>query len=328
MSNHCSGLDRIGARGRVSRRVLFRLLPLLLCAIQLAGCKSGPDSWTFSVKNPFKSSDASSRPGPGNGKADAGPEFAQQLTEGRNLEKAAKYGEARRVYQKLIVAHPDRHEPYHRLGVVAERQKRYSEAQALYSQAIRREPANPQLFNDLGYCFLLQGKLEKAEAAILKAVSLSPSNDRYRINLGMVFGQMERYEEALAEFRRAGSDADAYANLAFVLMDKNRPRDARDCYRLALAADPDHELARRGLTAFEQYEDSPESRLDNGPIADRGIRWVPYAEDGESASGVQQTAMTGFADGAGHSVQPAPNSTQSSLQKSRAFLARRLRGGE
>ncbi len=326
MSKHRFGRDRTGVRGRFPRRMLLELLPLLFLVIQLTGCKSGPESWDLSIKNPFKSRTASSSDVAEKKKTDPGPEFAGQLTEGRNLEKSAKYGEARRVYQKLIVAYPERYEPYHRLGVVADRQKRYSEAQALYSQAIRREPRNPELFNDLGFCFFLQGNLEKAEGAMLKAVSLAPSNERYRNNLGMVFGHMERYEDALAEFRRAGSDADAYYNLAFVLTAKNRPKDASDCFRLALAADPDHEPARRALANFEQYKDSPEGSLGNRPIAENGIRWVPYTEGGESSSGVRQTAMNRSTDNASRVVPSMRNSTQGELQKGRTFLSQRLRG--
>ena len=327
MSTDCSGRGRIEARLRFRRCRLIGPIPVLCGLLLLAGCKSGPDSWSFSIKNPFKSSLASDSGRSKKGATSEGPEFAQQLTQGRNLEKVGKYEEARKVYEKLIVAHSDRFEPYHRLGVVADRQKRYREAQALYAQAIRREPRDPDLFNDLGYSLFLQGKLEKAESAMLKAVSLSPSDARYRNNLGMVLAHLERYEEALAEFRRAGSDADAYYNLAFVLTAKNRVKDATDCFRLALAADPGHEPSRRALGSFEGYEEPPDALVDSGPIVENGVRWVPYSEDGESALGVRQTALESSSYNTGRLAPSMRNSTQAELRKGRALLSRRMHDG-
>ena len=322
MSTDCSGSGRVES-GR--RCWLSGSIPVLCSVLLLAGCKSGQDSWSFSIKNPFKSSLASDNGGSEKGAKSRGPEFSQQLTQGRNLEKVGKYTEARNVYEKLLVAYPDRFEPYHRLGVVADRQKRYREAQALYAQAIQREPRDPDLFNDLGYSFFLQGKLEKAEVAMLKAVGLAPSDPRYRNNLGMVFAHMERYEEALAEFRRAGSDADAYYNLAFVLTARNRVKDATDCFRLALAADPNHEPSRQALESSEGYAGSPDALVDNGPIVKNGVRWVPYGEDGKSTSGVRQTAMESPSYDTARSGPSVRNSTQSALSDSGSRLARRTR---
>ena len=320
MGTDCSEIGRMKA----SRcRGLIRLIPLLCGLLLFAGCKSGPASWDFSIKNPFKSKVAADD---GKGAKKAGPEFASQLTQGRNLEKAAKYIEARELYEGLIVAHPDRFESYHRLGVVADRQKRYREAQALYAQAIRREPRNAELFNDLGYSLFLQGKLEKAELAILKAVALSPSDARYRINMGMVLGHMERYEEALAEFRRAGSDADAYNNLAFVLSAKGRDADANNCFRLALAADPDHEASRRALEASQGYQ-NPNALAGDRPTVGKGGRWIPYNETADSATDVRQATMES-ASSATASSAPAPKSWQAKDHTRPALVSRRIeRGG-
>ena len=328
MSTDCSGRGRTEAGLRSRRSRLIGPIPVLCGLLLLAGCKSGPDSWSFSIKNPFKSSLASDNDRSEKGAKREGPELSQQLTQGRNLEQVGKYEEARKVYEKLIVAHPDRFEPYHRLGVVADRQKRYREAQALYAQAIRREPRNPDLFNDLGYSLFLQGKLEKADVAMLKAVALSPSEARYRNNLGMVLAHMERYEEALAEFRRAGSDADAYYNLAFALTAKNRVEDATDCFRLALAADPNHEPSRRALESFAEYEESPDALAANRPIVEEKVLWIPYSEDGGSATGVRQTAMESSSNDTGRLVPSSVrNSTQAGLRNGRALLSRGMHGG-
>lgn len=320
MGTDCSGIGRMKT-GRW--RGLVRLIPLLCGLVLFAGCKTGPASWDFSIKNPFKSKVAAD----GRKAKKEGPEFASQLTQGRNMEKAGKYPEARKLYQKLIVAHPDRFESYHRLGVVADRQKRYREAQALYAQAIRREPRNAELFNDLGYSLFLQGKLEKAEIAMLKAVALSPSDSKYRNNLGMVLAHMDRYEEALAEFRRAGSDADAFYNLAFVLTAKNRDADATDCFRLALAADPDHEASRQALESSGAYNKSSDALAENRPLAGNEGRWIPYSESADSATGVRQTTMESPLN-ATASSSPVHKSWQATDHNRPALVSRRIeRGG-
>ena len=63
------------------------------------------------------------------------------MASGRNLERTGKHEEARQIYERLVAGCPRRYEAYHRLAVVADRQRRHREAQALYSQAIRLHAA-------------------------------------------------------------------------------------------------------------------------------------------------------------------------------------------
>ena len=292
MSNH---------RPRPNRRqsVLRSLLPACCLVALVSGCQTGPDgNWTLSVKNPVKGVQTlakKSKDSLSSLVADKTPEepankFAQEMARARNLERAGKYEEARPIYEGLIADYPDRYEPRHRLGVVADRQRRYREAQALYSEAIRLEPNNPDVFNDLGYCLFLQGQLDKSESALLKSVSLSPADSRYRNNLGMVYGHQGRYEEALDQFRSAGSEADAYYNLAFVLAAKEEVEGAKNCFRLALAADPTYDRARAALKSFERFEKDPEGLTDNSPAMENGVPWVPYVEGSESQTDDVRTA--------------------------------------
>ena len=276
-----------------------RLLLLLLsagCCLLLASCESwSGKSWSLSLKNPLKSTSTAVKAGEresstwvaGKERDEPTADFTRQMIQARDLEKADNHDEARSIYQRLISSYPDRHEPYHRLGVVADRQKRYREAQALLSRAIRLRPKDAGLFNDLGYCMFLNGKLEKAEIALLKAVSLAPASARYRNNLGMVYGHQGRYEEALDEFRHAGSEADAYYNLAFVLAAKDEVEKAKDCFRAALKADPTYDRARGALASFQRYDEHPDAVMDNSAIVQNGIPWVPYVEDVQRDTAVQ-----------------------------------------
>ncbi|MBN2477242.1 MAG: tetratricopeptide repeat protein [Pirellulales bacterium] len=292
----------------------------------LAGCSSrfsgseifSADRALTDFENPLRKSTRSNQP-----KA-AAAAFPAELAKGRNLEKACKYEEARTVYQRLIASFPQRYEGYHRLGVVADHQRRHREAQALYSQAICRCSGDPELFNDLGYCFFLQGKLHKAESALLKAVALCPSVARYRNNLGLVLGNLGRDEEALEQFRHGGSEADARYNLAFIWASREETDRAKECFCLALAADPTHERARRALTAFERYEQDPDALADLLPTLDSGIRWEPYVEADEAGpeETVEPMALAA-ADSDGSAGRSARPSTQSLLKRAQSLMSQR-----
>lgn len=183
---------------------------------------------------------------------DPAAEFAQEMARAKNLERSGKAHEARTAYERLVTRYPDRYEPFHRLGVMADRERRFSEAQGLFDEAIRRNPTNPDLHNDLGYCLYLQGQFDQAEAAVTHALQLNPANPRYYNNLGLIFGHQRRYDEALAQFRRGGSEADAYYNLAFMLAARDDTEGAKKYFRLALQADPGYDHARQALEAIDQ----------------------------------------------------------------------------
>ncbi len=196
-------------------------------------------------------------------KPDLATDFAQEMTRARNLERSGKFAEARVVYERLITRYPKRYESYHRLGVVADRERRFSEAQALFSEAIRLNPANPDLHNDLGYCLYLQGQYDKAEAAVAHAIQVRPANPRYHNNLGMIYGRQRRDGEALEQFRRGGSEADAYYNLAFVQAAREDTEGAKKYFRLALRADPGYDQARQALDTLERTADRRQAPNDS-----------------------------------------------------------------
>ena len=309
---------RSGSAGRL----LAILLPLLSC-LALAGCAAGlkmnpGDMFSRSTKRLDRVLNNTGEP------TRPSTEYAAQIAKGTNLEKSGKYDQAREVYEPLIAEHPTRFEAYHRLGIVADRQRRYREAQALYTQAVRLNPECPDLFNDLGYCFFLQGKLEKAQRALLKAVAMTPSSARFRNNLGMVLGYQGRHDEALEQFRHAGSEADAQYNLAFLRAAEDDTDGAKRGFRLALAADPTYEPARRALKSFEQYEADPEGLPDGAEIAGGSIRWVPYTESSESDESAVIQASAHAPIQRGRLVPSTREDTQSLLKRARTLMSERI----
>ena len=225
-------------------------------------------------------------------------DYFRELAKGTGLEDSRSYAEARKCYEELIQQWPTRYEAYHRLGRICDRQKRFAEAQQNYQQAILlAENREPDLFNDLGYSFFLQGTLSKAEIAIRKAVALRPTEPKYHNNLGLIYGHQRRFEDAWSEFRKAGGDADAFYNLAFIKSSLNDFEGAKACFRRALAIDPSHDRARRALRAFELGESDPDSLAQLETSTDDGTEWVPYVENGQNQG--QDSSMASAAKNPG-----------------------------
>jgi tetratricopeptide (TPR) repeat protein len=210
---------------------------------------------------------------------------AMELLRGLNCEHAGEWDKARQIYEELRKAHPENVEVAHRLGVVADAQRHHAEAEQLFLFALEHDPRNADLLCDLGYCYFLQGRLPKAESALLKATVLEPKNQRHWNNLGLVLGHLGRHQEALECFRKAGSEADAQYNLAFVYAAQERVDEAKQAFQAALAADPTHRRAREALSSFEEYERLPKHLKDFDEMADNGVRYVPYIEGADPRSG-------------------------------------------
>ena len=217
--------------------------------------------------------------------------YREQMAKAHGHGSSGRYKQARGIYQQLIAGFPAESEPYHRLGLVADKERRHSEAQALFAEALRRSPKNAEIFNDIGYNFYLQGQLAKAESALLKSVTLRPAEPRYRNNLGLVLGHQGRDKDALAHFRRAGSEADAQYNLAFVKASKDDVEGAKLCFRRALVADPSYDAAADALTAFNRSDIDQQFAVDH--YTDDGRPFVPFVEAGSAdASNVRQVGYS------------------------------------
>jgi tetratricopeptide (TPR) repeat protein len=219
--------------------------------------------------------------------------IALAMLNGLNFERSSDWKQAREVYEEVRKKDPENVEAAHRLGIVADAQRRHTEAEQLFLFALERQPRNAALLADLGYCYYLQGQLAKAESALAKATRLEPESHRYWNNLGLVIGHQGRHEDALDCFRKTGSEADAYYNLAFIYSSQERVADAKRCFQAALASDPTHR-AREALESFEEYERLPEDLREMDAIASDGVRYVPYIEGATSDVSEGAVASTSF----------------------------------
>ena len=249
---------------------------------------------------------------------------AEDLKQGRNLERAGQYDKARQVYEAALRQRPGDPLVLHRLGVVADMQKKHGEAEAFFLQALEQKPRDAVLLGDLGYCYYLQGKLDKAHAALAKAVALAPDVARHRNNLGLVLGHMKDYDGALEQFAAVGSEADAYYNLAFVFAAQDLNDEAKGCFQEALAADPSHQRAKVALASFEEYDRTPADQRDTDTaVAAGNVRYVPYVE-GSEADQAEYPVKQASATGSLPASRDVGSTTRALQLKSRGLLGRHM----
>ncbi|HUE69441.1 MAG TPA: tetratricopeptide repeat protein [Pirellulaceae bacterium] len=212
------------------------------------------------------------------------PAVEDVIIRGRSLEQAGQFDKARKTYETALADHPGCAPLLHRLGIVSDCQKRHADAEQLFRSALEASPQNADVLGDLGYCYFLQGRLDEASDSLTEAVALDPKNPRHRNNLGLVLGHQQDYDAAYAQFAAAGSEADAYYNMAFIFAAQDLTDEAKGCFQEAVAADPSHERARVALASFEEYDSTP-AREDGDAELTHGVRYVPYVEDLESGPG-------------------------------------------
>lgn len=308
----------------VERSILRAAWALALLSGLFAGCATARRASTagkLNLPSPWATVKAAEEKQTAEQRSPADGQLGLEILRGRSLERAGEFDKARKLYERLRQQHPDNLEVVHRLGVVADSERRHAEAEGMFQYVLQHEPRNAEVLADLGYCYFLQGQLTKAESALCKAVAVEPGNARYRNNLGLVIGQQGRHEEALVQFRRAGSEADAWYNLAFVYATQDQADQAKQCFLMALGEDPTHGKSREALRSFEEYERLPEHLRDDELLAEGRVKYVPYIEDAEAGdSAVQQAAGPGSLPAS----RDASRATRALLSQSRGMLNRNM----
>jgi tetratricopeptide (TPR) repeat protein len=270
---------------------LFATTVLTLVMLQ-SGCSQLPErpSWTkWNWQSPStglpspdatiaasEKKPATKSPSKQNSQNDA---VSAEISRGKALEASGKLDKARKVYEAVLQQDPESPEAARALGILLDKQGHHADAEQCFLVALQKQPRNADLLSDLGYCYFLQGRLDSAESALIKATVLAPENPLYHNNLGRVLGFQRRYDDAYAQFVAAGSEADAYYNMANVFASQDLPDEAKGCFQQALDADPNYLPAREALAAFEEFDRlPPKEQKASTAVAKDGVRYVPYIE--------------------------------------------------
>lgn len=232
-------------------RGLESSLCLVLAAVATAGCAGLPDARSL-------------MPG---GTAKANQTLESQLALARLSERHGDTRTAEQIYTKVLQKDPGNQLALHRLGVLAARIGENEKAAEHLEAAARLGPPSSELLNDIGFNLFAMRRLPEAEAAFRQAIAADPQNKAARNNLGLVLGETQRYEESLAEFRRASSEAEAHANLAYAKSQAGDLQGAQSSYHRALTLDKELKPAAEALIQLAQQRASARASDPHAPEA-------------------------------------------------------------
>ena len=248
---------------RQSLHLAYRIV-VAVCALAAAltatGCSHQKSSLTESLASGPRSlhdffagtSDKGAEARPTSDKSDDdGPKGPLALA--RLNERRGQMAQAERLYQSAIERFPDDPLPYHRLGVMSTRTGKLDDAEGFFRRALELAPSDPELLTDAGYFYYLCGNPAQAEQMLRNALRLEPGNARCSNNLALLLGEQGRDDECFALFRRTGTEAEAYSNMAFVYTQRSELERAVATYSHALTLDNTMRPAAEALVHLAKY---------------------------------------------------------------------------
>ncbi len=188
---------------------------------------------------------------------------ADQYRAALQAEQRQDFARARDQYAALQQQSPQVAAYAHRMGVVCTQLGDHATASKYFDRARQLEPGNAALLTDMGYSAIVQKDYARAEGLLHAAVKLRPENSRAVNNLALAIGYQGRFDESLAAFRKINSESQSLANLAYIHTQRNEREQAIDCYRRAVALDPNNKTAETALAQL----DMPVSPSATSPVA-------------------------------------------------------------
>ncbi len=177
----------------------------------------------------------------------------RDLSLARLAERQGNPGRARRLYHDIIHRDSSNAVAYHRLGVMAAKAGRLSEALEQLQQAQEFDPTTSEIPADIGYVHYLSGELDRAEQSLRSALEINADDARALNNLGLVYGMQGSFHDSAEAFRRAGTQAEAHANLAYVMTQRGETELAVEQYHKALEIDGKLSLAAIALVQLDKH---------------------------------------------------------------------------
>lgn len=175
-----------------------------------------------------------------------------QIALARLCERRGENDQAEQMYRAMLAKAPQDGRLHHRLGVLAIRKGNFPVAEEHLRKAQEILPSNPDVFSDLGYCYYLQQRLPDAERALNQATQISADHPAATNNLALVVGAQGHFKEALTLFKRVNSEAEAYANMGYVLAQHGDPAQAQEMYARALTLRKDLKAAAQAMVQIEE----------------------------------------------------------------------------
>jgi tetratricopeptide (TPR) repeat protein len=153
---------------------------------------------------------------------------------GMALARKGNQDRAIACFQEAIRLKPDFFEAHNNLGAVLKDKGELDKAIACFEQAIRLNREVAEFHFNLGKALRKKGELDRAIACQRKGLSLKADPVAY-YNLGIWLNMKDEFDEAITCYEKAIAlkydYAEAYCNLAGVLREKGRFKEALDAMR-------------------------------------------------------------------------------------------------
>jgi tetratricopeptide (TPR) repeat protein len=173
---------------------------------------------------------------------------APDVTPEKRKENFAK---ARLAYERALELDPN-HQPAHAALARLHRETGdLAAAVPCYEKALELNNKDAALWYELGMC---QGRLRRwtmAVESLGRAAELEPKNRQYVNHLGFALAGAERYQDSLECLTHLNGPAKGRYDLARMLRYLNKPQQAREQAKLALAQDPKLPGARQFLDELD-----------------------------------------------------------------------------
>ena len=249
---------------RRSKRAMRSMVLACWFGLALSGCANPRGPWEPIAGRPDPAAAAASTAAPislAGGPAPVAPASAGatpaatpgadliegQLALARLCERRGEVDQAEEYYNGLLKKTPQDARPHHRLAILAVQKGDFARAEEHYRVALAAAPNDVELLSDVGYTLYLQRRLPEAEACLRRALTLEPTHASATNNLALVVGTEGRFDEALMLFKRANPEAEAYANLAYVMAQNGQTARAQDTYLKALTLDQNLRVAAQAM---------------------------------------------------------------------------------
>jgi protein O-GlcNAc transferase len=163
------------------------------------------------------------------------PTVAEVLEEGLAHHRAGRWGDARRVYRRVLAFDGGQADALHLLGMLEFEAGQLDLAEALLLQATWAAPANPLVWGNLARTNRRRGKVSEAGAALRKCLALAPAEAGAWAEAGFGGFGAEAFGRALA---LDPASVDALNNRATFEHGRGRSAAALRLLRRALALQP------------------------------------------------------------------------------------------
>ncbi len=131
------------------------------------------------------------------------PDTVRDYNTAVRLIAEKKYDTAELILTQLLQDHPDDHEAWNQLGLIAFQSKRWNEAERCFRKAMELVPTRLVYRRNLALALAEQNQLVAAREIMEQLVESDPGDVQYRLDLARVLWMLDQRQEARGQLGEA-----------------------------------------------------------------------------------------------------------------------------